>query len=386
MMKQSHFSIKLLNKLFQNAHCFNKITLLAKYKMEEHFEKINQLRSTIVKCVKEAEARLERMETEFEAEKANMKHQFADVKKRMKAELDQKIEEFGNYEKRMRAELDHKTQQLVDEKRMKAELDHKIQQLVDEKKETEKMMQEELSNKRQKQEEVAALKQKIKQQEQKFESYKMNTVNNVEKIKKKFEDKYHSFAQRMENHSELAIIEYSKKVRDEALQEILVTRKRNVELNDKVKEMTLSQLRIAQTMKDCSDKILFLEKNLIAANNQNKSAWNVMEKVLSKIQYDPDKMVQYINTTNSCNVNAVCLLNSMAKGCISGDMVYEMDSVQNYNRSFKSNGLKQQIPNSHLKYGIVNQKTNNGVRINRKRKGEFSEVTNEPNKKRGRKN
>ena len=385
-MKQSHFSIKLLNKLFQNAHCFNKITLLAKYKMEEHFEKINQLRSTIVKCVKEAEARLERMETEFEAEKANMKHQFADVKKRMKAELDQKIEEFGNYEKRMRAELDHKTQQLVDEKRMKAELDHKIQQLVDEKKETEKMMQEELSNKRQKQEEVAALKQKIKQQEQKFESYKMNTVNNVEKIKKKFEDKYHSFAQRMENHSELAIIEYSKKVRDEALQEILVTRKRNVELNDKVKEMTLSQLRIAQTMKDCSDKILFLEKNLIAANNQNKSAWNVMEKVLSKIQYDPDKMVQYINTTNSCNVNAVCLLNSMAKGCISGDMVYEMDSVQNYNRSFKSNGLKQQIPNSHLKYGIVNQKTNNGVRINRKRKGEFSEVTNEPNKKRGRKN
>ena len=304
----------------------------------------------------------------------------------MKAELDQKIEEFGNYEKRMRAELDHKTQQLVDEKRMKAELDHKIQQLVDEKKETEKMMQEELSNKRQKQEEVAALKQKIKQQEQKFESYKMNTVNNVEKIKKKFEDKYHSFAQRMENHSELAIIEYSKKVRDEALQEILVTRKRNVELNDKVKEMTLSQLRIAQTMKDCSDKILFLEKNLIAANNQNKSAWNVMEKVLSKIQYDPDKMVQYINTTNSCNVNAVCLLNSMAKGCISGDMVYEMDSVQNYNRSFKSNGLKQQIPNSHLKYGIVNQKTNNGVRINRKRKGEFSEVTNEPNKKRGRKN
>ena len=385
-MKQSHFSIKLLNKLFQNAHCFNKITLLAKYKMEEHFEKINQLRSTIVKCVKEAEARLERMETEFEAEKANMKHQFADVKKRMKAELDQKIEEFGNYEKRMRAELDHKTQQLVDEKRMKAELDHKIQQLVDEKKETEKMMQEELSNKRQKQEEVAALKQKIKQQEQKFESYKMNTVNNVEKIKKKFEDKYHSFAQRMENHSELAIIEYSKKVRDEALQEILVTRKRNVELNDKVKEMTLSQLRIAETMKDCSDKILFLEKNLIAANNQNKSAWNVMEKVLSKIQYDPDKMVQYINTTNSCNVNAVCLLNSMAKGCISGDMVYEMDSVQNYNRSFKSNGLKQQIPNSHLKYGIVNQKTNNGVRINRKRKGEFSEVTNEPNKKRGRKN
>jgi len=385
-MKQSHFSIKLLNKLFQNAHCFNKITLLAKYKMEEHFEKINQLRSTIVKCVKEAEARLERMETEFEAEKANMKHQFADVKKRMKAELDQKIEEFGNYGKRMRAELDHKTQQLVDEKRMKAELDHKIQQLVDEKKETEKMMQEELSNKRQKQEEVAALKQKIKQQEQKFESYKMNTVNNVEKIKKKFEDKYHSFAQRMENHSELAIIEYSKKVRDEALQEILVTRKRNVELNDKVKEMTLSQLRIAQTMKDCSDKILFLEKNLIAANNQNKSAWNVMEKVLSKIQYDPDKMVQYINTTNSCNVNAVCLLNSMAKGCISGDMVYEMDSVQNYNRSFKSNGLKQQIPNSHLKYGIVNQKTNNGVRINRKRKGEFSEVTNEPNKKRGRKN
>ena len=247
-------------------------------------------------------------------------------------------------------------------------------------------MQEELSNKRQKQEEVAALKQKIKQQEQKFESYKMNTVNNVEKIKKKFEDKYHSFAQRMENHSELAIIEYSKKVRDEALQEILVTRKRNVELNDKVKEMTLSQLRIAQTMKDCSDKILFLEKNLIAANNQNKSAWNVMEKVLSKIQYDPDKMVQYINTTNSCNVNAVCLLNSMAKGCISGDMVYEMDSVQNYNRSFKSNGLKQQIPNSHFKYGIVNQKTNNGVRINRKRKGEFSEVTNEPNKKRGRKN
>ena len=94
-------------------------------------------------------------------------------------------------------------------------------------------------------------------------------------------------------------------------------------------------------MKNCTNKILLLEKNLTAANNQNKSVWNVMEKVLSKIQYDPDKMVQYINTTNSCNVNAVRLLNTLAKGCISGDMVYEMDSVQNYHRSFKSNGLKQ---------------------------------------------